>query len=395
MRTLGTVEGPAEGLLDASNGGLGEDMWSGSAREDIEALLPRLPLASPDSAVRGLAKRLILTKADAPPGPVKRALVTIRIEKLLEAGLLDDAAALAAGGSLKDDPDFARVQANAILSAGRAAEACGSLTAARDGESGVFWLQLRAWCAAASGDAATAEITRNVLDAQGLSDPAYNVLVEDALTGAKTPPGPIAKPTAMHLFLLRKAGLPVGADVAKALGAGASLLALRDSHNPPEVRLAAAERAAKAGAATTAELKAVVDAQTIASDKLAGAAASAPKLSFLAGQALLRRAAQLESRPGVKAALVHQALVLGDKAGLFETTARLQADVAGAIDPKAAAPEQAPLIGWSLLLAGKTDAAAKWLGKRPRSARRARSRRRQGGSGADRSRRHRFRRAEL
>ncbi|HWA91958.1 MAG TPA: hypothetical protein VG889_18100 [Rhizomicrobium sp.] len=362
VQTLGTIEAPAEGLLDSSNGGLGDNMWVGASHGDIETLLPKLPLASPDSAVRGLAKRLILTKAESPSGTVKRPLITIRLEKLLDAGLIDDAANLAASGSLKDDPDFARAQANAILTAGRAADACGNLTIARESADGQFWLQLRAYCAAATGDAATAEITRNLLDAQLLTDRAYDILVQDALTNAKKPPGAIAKPSTMHLFLLRKAGLPVGADVAKALGVSASLIALRDPHNTPEARLAAAERAAKAGAATAAELKAVVDAQVIAPAKLVTAEADAPKLSFLAGQALLRRAAQLESRLGRKAALVHQALLLGDKAGMFETASRLQADVASAIDPKAASPEQAPLIGWSLLLAGKSDAASRWLG---------------------------------
>jgi hypothetical protein len=362
VKTLGALDAPAEGLLDSGNGGLGEDMWSGSARGDVEMLLPQVPLASPDTAVRALAKRVVLTKSSAPDGAVKRPLITIRLEKLMAAGLLDDAGALAASGSLKDDPDFARVQASAILSAGRASDACGNLTLSRESESGVFWLQLRAYCAAASGDSATAEITRNLIEAQLLGDKAYDVLVQDALTGAKKAPGPVAKPTAMHLFLLRKAGLPVGGDVAKALGVGASVLALRDAKNTPEVRLAAAERALKAGAATTAELKAVADAQVIPPDKIAGAAADAPKLSFLAGQALLRRAAQLESRPGAKAALVHQALLLGDKAGLFETAARLQADVAAAIDPRAAAQGQGPLIGWALLLAGKSDAASHWLG---------------------------------
>lgn len=362
VQTLGTVEGPAEGLLDPSNGGLEANMWSASSRADIESLLPRLPLASPDSAVRALSRRLILTRADAPSGTVKRAIITMRIEKLLGAGFIDEAATLAASGSLKDDPDFARVQADAILTAGRATDACGALTVARQTEGSQFWLQLRAYCAAASGDTATAEITRNVIDAQLLTDLAYNILADDALAGAKKPPGAIAKPTAMHLFLMRKAGMPLSGDVPKRMGVAANLLAMRDTHNPPEIRLGAAERVVKSGAATTAELKAVVDAQVIGPDKIAGAQANAAKLPFLAGQALLRRAAQLESRPPAKAALVHQALVLGDKAGLFEISAKLQADVASTIDPATVPSAQAPLIGWSLMLAGKPDVAARWLG---------------------------------
>lgn len=369
VETLGTVEGPAEGLLDPSNGGMDENIWSGSARADIETMLPRLPLSSPDTAIRGLSKKLILTKADAPAGTIKRALITIRIEKLLDAGLTDEAAALAVSASAKDDPDFVRIQADAILSAGRAGDACGNATSSRQSEGSQFWLQLRAYCAAAAGDGATAEITRNVLDAEQLSDPAYNVLVDDVLTKAKKLPAAIAKPNSMHLFLLRRAGIPVGAEIAKHLGTGANLLALRDPHNPPEARLAAAERVVKTGAATAAELKAVLDAQALAPDRLAGAQAAAGKLPFLAGQALLRRTALLETRPPVKAQLVHQALVQGDKAGLFETAARLQADVIEKTDAASVPPDQAPLIGWALLIAGKHDAAAHWLsgGDAPRA----------------------------
>jgi hypothetical protein len=246
--------------------------------------------------------------------------------------------------------------------AGRAADACGGLTASRLNEAELFWLQLRLYCAAATGDSATADLTRSVIAAQNKSDAAFDVLLDDAVHGDKKVPEHIAKPDALDVFLLRKAGLPVGADIGKALGPSADLLVLRDKRNPPDARLAAAERAVRAGAARFSELKAVVDAQTIAPDRLAGARAAAAKLPFLAGQALLHRAAQLETRPAAKAALVHDALALGDKAGLFEVAANLQADIAVAIDPKVIPRDQAPLIGWSLILAGKTNAAAPLLG---------------------------------
>ncbi len=116
------------------------------------------------------------------------------------------------------------------------------------------------------------------------------------------------------------------------------------------------------GAVTTNELKAVADAQVVTADQTANALTAAPKLSFTRAQALLRRAAQLESRPGAKAALVHEALTLGDKAGLFEIASNLQADVAVSIESKGVVQSEGPLIGWSLLLAGKTAAAGPWLG---------------------------------
>ncbi|HEV2652898.1 MAG TPA: hypothetical protein VGU69_16680, partial [Rhizomicrobium sp.] len=41
---LTIVDGPAAGLIDNSNGGFEQGMWSDSARPDIEDLLGRLPL---------------------------------------------------------------------------------------------------------------------------------------------------------------------------------------------------------------------------------------------------------------------------------------------------------------------------------------------------------------
>jgi hypothetical protein len=361
--TLGKIDGAPAGVLDSTGGGFEPNMWNGSSREQVETLLSKAPVANADGAVRALARRLILTKADAPQGAVRRALITIRIEKLLDAGMIDDAGALAAVAQLKDDPDFARVQANALLYAARNKDICGDATISRLNEDELFWLQLRSYCAAAAGDSSTADLVRAVLDAQGKSDTAYNTLVDDVISGAKRAPGKIAKPTAIHAFLLRKAGLPIGNDVAAKLGTPGSVLAMRDTRNSPEARLAAAERALKAGAASIAELKAIAEAQNIPASRTATALEAAPKLSFLNAQVLLRRAAQMETRPAVKAALLHEALTLGDKAGMFEIASGLQADVALTVDPAAVPADQRPLIGWSLLLAGKPDTAARWIGK--------------------------------
>lgn len=360
--TLGRVDGAAVGLLDSSNGGFESNIWNGSPRDQIENLLSTLPLGSTDSAVRALARRLILTKADTPDGVVRRSMATVRIEKLLDAGLVDDAGALAALAQVRDDPDFARVQANALLFAARTKDVCGDLTLTRLSADDTFWLQLRTYCAAASGDTATADLTRSVIDARGESDASFNTLLNDVLSGARNPPGKIAKPTAIHVFLIRKAGVPLNADVAARLGTPGDVLAMRDRQNPPAVRLAAAERALKSGAATFADIKDVAEAQKSPPANASSPLDTAPKLSFLNGQLLLRRAAQLETQPAVKAAFLHEALILGDKAGFFDLASRLQADGVLALDPNTVPPDQRPLLGWALLLAGKNEAASRWIG---------------------------------
>jgi hypothetical protein len=354
--TLGSAEGDPAGLLDGTNG-LGDDLWNGSARGDIERLLERVSPVSADPPMRELVRRIVLTRARMPYGQAKRAAIAVRIEKLLEAGLIDEAGALAAQANVANDADFARVQANALLYAGRADDACSDRTATRQTSGEPFWIELRATCAAAAGDTALAELTRAVLDAQG-GDAAFGTLLDDVLNRQSVAPAAIHRPSALHVFLLRKLDLPVGGALAAAGGTPENLFALRDARNPLPIRLAAAERIAGTGAASIAELRAAMDAQTAPADKLANAEKEARDLPFLASQSLLRRAAQVETKPDRKANLIRQALEAGIQAKMFPLAASLQSDVLSKIPP--AKIDAAPLFVRALILSGNPKTAARW-----------------------------------
>ena len=357
---LGTPEGPPAGTLDSGNGGLGDHLWSGSDRSKTEALLARAPIVSGDPVLRDLVRRVVLTKAAAPRGQAKKAFVTVRIERLLDAGLVKDAGALAAQAAVPNDEDFARVQATAILLAGRAEDACGPATSLRQTAGEVFWLQLRAYCADAAGDSATADITKAVLKAQGHYDPAYETLVEDVLTKKSLAPGAIANPTAMHIFLIQRAGLPVTEPVARKLGTVENLLVARDSRNSPRARFEAAERIVATGALSAAELVKIADAQDLPLGRLANAAADAPNLPFFMAQVILRRAATIETRPEEKARLALLALALGDKANQSPLAAALEADVIASLKPTPVMREYARSFARALILAGRSDLAGRW-----------------------------------
>lgn len=335
-------------------------MWVNAPRADVEDLLGRIPLVSADPFVRSLARRVVLTTSEAPVGPAKRALVTIRIEKLLQAGMIPEAGAISAGLTLNGDADFARVQADALLYAGREKNVCSDLTATRLTSGEPFWLQLRTWCFAVSGDTASAELTHSVLDAQGATDKAFDILADDAISGKKTPPGDIAHPTAMHIYLLRKAGLPVTASIAAKLGTAADVLAAGDTRNAPADRLAAATRISQTGALKAGEIVTILNVQSISSDQVAHATDYAAKLPFLPAQSLLRRAAKLETRPGAKASLLAAALSADGHPDRLALTALLQGDLAASIKPDATLAAQRSLIARALVLSGRTDAAQAW-----------------------------------
>jgi len=356
---LGTMEGPPVGLLDEANGGLGQSMWVNSSRPEIEDLLARLPLVTADPFVRGLARRLILTTSDAPIGNGKRALITIRIEKLVQAGLINEAGALAAALQLDADPDFARVQADALLYAGRDKDICGGLTAARLTAPEPFWLELRTWCFLSTGETVSAELARAALDAQA-KDPAFDLLVAAALNGKKKAPAAIDHPTALHIYLMRKAGFPIANGIAARLGTAANLMAARDPKNSPADRLSAASRISATGAMSTTETLAILNAQAYAADQLSNWQAATATMTFLPAQALLRRAASLESRPPFKADLLLAALAPNGKTDRLPQTAALQADIALALKADGSSLRGRFLISRALILDGKADAAAAW-----------------------------------
>ncbi len=358
--SLGAPEGPPVGTLDASNGGFANSLWSGSDRAKAEQLLARAPIVSADPALRDLARRIILTRASAPLGSAPKPFLTIRLQRLLDAGLIEEAGAIAAQASLPDDPDFARLQASAILLANRAQDACGPATAARQTSGDVFWMQLRAYCATINGDPATAELTRQVLKAQGHDDPAYDTLVEGILSKKPLPPGGIPQPTAMHIFLLQQAGLPVPEAVARNMGTPENLLAALDHRNPPRARFEAAERIAATGALSPAQLKQIADAQDLPLGKVANAIGDAPNLPFFMGQVLLHRGASIEPRPEEKARVIEQAFALGDKFKMAPLSSALQADSIATIKPASVSPGHARKFARALLLAGRPDLAGAW-----------------------------------
>ena len=359
--TLGMAEGPPAGTLDPLTGGLDGNIWSGSERARVLDLLKRAPLAYADPAFRNAVKKIVLTRAAAPAGPAPRAFVTLRIEKLLDAGLIEDAGALAAQASVPNDADFARVQARALLIAGRSGDACGDKTAARLNSADVFWMQLRAYCAAVGGDQPAAELTLAVLKAKGDNDAAFDTLLTDVLNRYGQSPGPIAHPTAMHVFLFLQAGLPVPGSVARTMGTAENLLVMRDARNPAPERFEAAERIIATGAASVNELKVLANAQELPLSRLVNAATEAPGLPFLAGQMLLRRAAVVEQRAEGRALLASQALTLGHDLGLLPLTSALQADVVASLRPSPATPKPlARSFARALLLAGQPDTAALW-----------------------------------
>jgi hypothetical protein len=357
---LGTVEGPIAGMLDDGNGGLGYSMWSGSERAAMEAMLLHAPAASTSPASRMLLQRLLLTSAPPPEGPWRTPFMALRIQKLLEAGEIGDASNLAAQIHNSNNAEIAHAQAEALLYAGRDADACGDTTAYRLQDAAQYWIELRAYCYAVTNDAAALDLTRAVIAAQEIQDPAFLPLL-DALAGVK-PKAPIAvpAPTALHVRMFERLKMPIAPEMIE-LGVPASLVALRSAVTPPNVRLAAAAKVLRAGALSGPQLSQVLALQKFKPQDLTAAAALAPSEDPMQGLARLKAALKTQADPGKRAELIYTAFRIGEREGLFAQVTTAFADEAAALQPSADWSGWAALMARGLVMAGRPDAARLWL----------------------------------
>lgn len=357
---LGTVEGPIAGTLDGTDG-IGDDAWARSDRTTIIGMLQGVPAATPSAAASLLLRKVLLTTAAPPPGRSDRSFNALRLSKLLDAGLVNDAADLATRVQAPANSEILQLQADAFIRAGRDFDTCGDLTARRLQSAERFWVQLRAFCYAVNRDLPALELTRAVVADQGLSDPSFLILLDGLASGQAMAPETIALPDALHILMLARLNLPMNAEIAAGLGLPESLMAAASTQTPPALRIAAAEKALRAGVLPTDLLVRILELTSFAPADLAGAAALARVEPLMTALARLRAAIRMTASIEQRADLIHTALEIGESAGLLRQVALLFVEDAAVILPASNWGNWSDLYMRALLLAGRPDAAARWF----------------------------------
>jgi hypothetical protein len=357
---LGTLEGPIAGTLDDPSG-LGYEAWQGADRATIIGMLQSVPAATPSAATRLLLRKLILTIAPPPPGRADKSFNALRLAKLLEGGLVNDAADLALKVQAPMNPEILQTQTNAFIYAGRDKDACGDITARRLDSSERFWVELRAFCYAVAGDAAALELTRSVISEQGISDPSFVILLGGLASGMAVAPETIQLPDALHVLMLARLNLPMNAEISTSLGLPESLMAAASTNTPRPLRLAAAEKALRAGVLPTPLLAEILDLANFLPQELDGASALARSEPLMNALARLRAALKTAPRAEERAELIHTAFEVGQRENLLRQTAQLFADDAAAILPASDWGNWSELMMRGLLLANRAPAARRWF----------------------------------
>lgn len=302
---LAAPDAEAAGLLDASSGGFGFDLWAGTSRGDVEALLARLPGHYALPAARDLALRLLLSTAAVPEGDGSRNLLAERMRLLDAMGETANALALAEalpGGGERQQ--WRRLRVDALLLSGEVKEACAEVgDIARNGGERYFDHALVA-CRALSGQLEQARMGVDLLAEVGDEDPLLSRIVRgwyalgrDGVDVSALPFDGAVQP--YHVALILALGKPLSDGQVATLiarGEGRVLQALaRAEALPPMTRLPLMEAAARRGLVEGAELATVYLTAAGASDEAQEDAAQedAVREGGVQGGAALARGAPL------------------------------------------------------------------------------------------------------
>jgi len=345
-QTLRQLDAWSVSALTRENGALPADLWSRSDPAFLAAAFDKLPAVYDSPAMLGLARRVLFSGGEAPRGDAQAA-ARQRFEAIGRMGAADQLAQLVAGaGASSNDPIIAQYGAQAELARGQRNAACSRGRGANVGEVvPPFLLRLRAYCAAASGDRAAADLALELARAQNAEDAWYTGAVAAAggAPGARPPAARWDNSLSVQLSL--SGGLRVGPNPLNNASTLALVALARNEQTPQPHRANAAALAFRRGAlsvaetrtilsATPAEINSALPAYVPALRRISAARASAA--APVAGATPVADAASLETAAAI-ADVLRQASAPAD----FSAAARFFREE---INAAPAAPDQAAAL---------------------------------------------------
>jgi len=339
VQDLGQVDADSVGTMDATAGGLGLDMWSQTPRALIERLLADLPSGMRSPAMRDLTRRLLLSTAIIPrptdPGQETTSLIGMRVQHLMDMGLIDDATALVAiAPGRETDPALLKARVNARLMAFDLAGACTSGEGQVDLVNDPFWQKIQVFCRAVEGNVGAAQLGAAVLEETDPEpNPVFYSLI-DRLTG--DPASEISSlpdPEPLELAMMRTARLELPADVLTTR-TPALLRTVGVSPNAPlALRLEAAEDAAAVGAISPSLLAEIYGSVPFLPRELESPLSAAAEEPGPRSRALLYRAASVQEEPEARAAILERAVQMARDENVHPLVVRVHSQHLTSLEP--------------------------------------------------------------
>jgi hypothetical protein len=223
---LGAAESRGESTLPP-------DLWRGLDAGAMQQLLAQVPMPSSSPALASLLARALATNPEG-----SGSEMAVKIAALGRAGRVNELIDMLGQAN---DPDALAAYALALLAAGRNDEACAvELGRPADGLAKRASFLIPAYCAAASGDR---DAARNALDVA--RDNGVDVAFASRAIAGQGARGPLPRSVDVLDYLFLKLGQSANRpDIAAKASPELLFLLARDDEASPELRIAAAERAA-------------------------------------------------------------------------------------------------------------------------------------------------------
>lgn len=364
IHTLQAVDADSVGVIDDKEGGLGVDMWGGADRNYVGRIVALLPRNVSSPTMRDLMRRLLLTRAMAPPrtapGP---GLLPLRIDALFALGDLEAAMSLIARAPIAPlDEHLLRTEVESRFFRQDTTGACGQVRSAAQDYKDAYWQQAMAYCLALAGKTAEAALLSDILAERSSSvHPAFFAAM-DRLSGGPPPEvESLPAPSALYLSMMRAASLALPNDVSERASSSVQKAVALSPNAALELRLAAAEMAAVRGilsGKTLAEIySAVPFDESVLKEPLEQAMANwGPK-----GRALLMRVAEGHSVPSARAEVLQGALQHARKNGGYRIMAVAARPLLQPMSPSSELAWFAGTAARALITAGEYEGAQAWL----------------------------------
>ncbi len=353
-------------VMAADGSGLPYELWRGLDNNAIETLIKDLEIPPRSPALHNLWKRLITSNVAPASGQAADAAFTaLRLEVLYRSGLAAEAATELAKQPPATERLIATLAARNELASGNPAKAC-ELAQASTGLKGAMPPRIKAqaillsgYCAAMANDTASAGLAAELAREAGQeTSPGLEAL--DAISIGAKPKFTAAKTvTLLDYRLMERTGGTVAKDVLDKAEPALLVALAADTAVPADVRLNAAERAARLNALAPDALAAVYrvrDGTATADALLAG-----NQTSNAARRAGLFKSADAEQTPMKKTRLMRALLDDAKRQGLLFQTLQMLAPIAATLNPQ-------PEISWFAetateigLASGDLELARRWI----------------------------------
>jgi hypothetical protein len=360
---LGGIDVEGLGTLDPGQGGLGMDLWQGSPRPFVERLIAALPAGISSPTLRALAHRLLLSTATPPAGTKGADLIALRAAKLAEMSDFADVKALTdvvpahAGGE-----GLERLRAERSLNEDGGKDICPETTTLIRQYPNVYWQKLQIYCQALAHKPQQVDMAVSLLHDEGADkDPAFFTLVDALMGRTKAKVAHLPDPTPLDLAMMAAAKQPLPEDVLRDPRPVVLRAVASSREASPDLRLAAAERAAMIGALSDDALVKAYEAVPVSDQDLKSALSKAQSDYGPKARVLLYRAAKAQSVPTARAEALVAALSLARAGGVYPLAVAVNLPLIAQVTPSPELAFASLELGRALFYAGKFDAAMSWL----------------------------------